>query len=150
MILLFLNCSSLVFFELGLKVAAVHFDAQLHPGPDVFDSSPDFLLVQRLHKVAYNLLEVIEGLGLDLRISALQITHRKEPSGDSPTTTLCGYPSTCTTIPQSSQNPLFRTTALKASEMTFKHDRWLSISNAQSVQAASKQNQLIICLYEEL
>ena len=39
---LILNCSSLVLFELGLKVAAVHFDAQVRPGPD---GSPDLLLV---------------------------------------------------------------------------------------------------------
>ena len=46
-------------------MAAVHFNAQLRPGPDISDSSPDFVLVQRLHKVAHDLLEVIQGLGLD-------------------------------------------------------------------------------------
>ena len=34
--------------------------------------------------------------------------------------------------------------------MTFKHDQWPNISYAQPVQAASKQNLLIICFYKEL
>ena len=40
-----LNSSPLMFLELGLEVAAPHFEAELRPGPDVSDGSPDLLLL---------------------------------------------------------------------------------------------------------
>ena len=46
-------------------MAAVHFDAQLSPGPDVSHGSPDLGIVDGGHKVTNNLLELLEGLGLD-------------------------------------------------------------------------------------
>ena len=45
-------------------MSAAHFDAELRPGPDVPDRSPDDVLVQALHKVTHHRLELLEGLGL--------------------------------------------------------------------------------------
>ena len=45
-------------------MSATHFDAELRPGPDVPDRSPDDVLVKTLHKVTQS-LELLEGLGLD-------------------------------------------------------------------------------------
>ena len=45
LIFLLLNGSSLVFLDLGLEVAAAHFDAQLISGPHITHGSPDLLLV---------------------------------------------------------------------------------------------------------
>ena len=60
-----LNGSSFVFLELRLEMSAAHFDAELRPGPDVPDRSPDDVLVKALHKVTHHRLELLEGLGLD-------------------------------------------------------------------------------------
>ena len=46
-------------------MCAAHFDAELCPGPDVPDRSPDDVLVKALHKVILHSLELLEGLGLD-------------------------------------------------------------------------------------
>ena len=59
-----LNGSSFVFLELRLKMSAAHFDAELRPGPDVPDRSPDDVLIKALHKVTHHRLELLEGLGL--------------------------------------------------------------------------------------
>ena len=49
-------------------MAAVHFDAQLSPGPDISHGSPDLDIVDG-DKVTNNLLELLEGLGLDFPIT---------------------------------------------------------------------------------
>ena len=59
-----LNCSSFVFLELRLEMSTAHFDAELLPGPDVPDCSPDNVLVKALHKITHHRLELLEWLGL--------------------------------------------------------------------------------------
>ena len=67
---------SIVLFELGLKVASPHFDAQLSPRPNISNSFHDFILVQRGYKVVNTYLRSSRVLGLTLLISASQIPHR--------------------------------------------------------------------------
>ena len=71
-----LNGFSLVLFDLGLKVVAPHFDAQLSPRPNISDSSPDFILVQRGYKSLTASLRSARVLGLTLLISASQFPRR--------------------------------------------------------------------------
>ena len=62
-------------------MAAVHFDAQLSPGPDVSHGSPDLGIIDGGHKVTNNLLELLEGLGLDFPDLILTDTPQVEVTG---------------------------------------------------------------------
>ena len=64
-IYLLLKGPSLVLLELGLKVAAPHFQAELSPGPDIPHCSPHLLLVQGVTEVSHHLLELLQSAGLD-------------------------------------------------------------------------------------
>ena len=77
-IYLFLNCPSLVFLELRLKMTAPHFDAKLSSVPHVSHSSSHLGLVQGTKKVAHNLQEVLVGLLLDSPDLCLADTAQKK------------------------------------------------------------------------
>ena len=64
-IYLLLKGPSLVLLELGLKVAAPHFQAELSPGPDIPHCSPHLLLVQGVTEVSHHRLELLQSAGLD-------------------------------------------------------------------------------------
>ena len=64
-IYLLLKGPSLVLLELGLKVAAPHFQAELSPGPDIPHCSPHLLHVQGVTEVSHHLLELLQSAGLD-------------------------------------------------------------------------------------
>ena len=112
--------------------------------------SSDLCHVQEVDKDSYNLLELIQGTSWLSWVRWLVRKHRWSHLGWTPAKKSLCCQRAHNTMLKYCQNHPFRTGALEVPEMTFKHDQWLKISNAQSVQAASKQNQLIICLYEEL
>ena len=62
-------------------MAAVHIDAQLSPGPDVSHGSPDLGIVDGGHKATNNLLELLEGLGLNFPDLILTDTPQLEVTG---------------------------------------------------------------------
>ena len=98
-------CSFIVFLELGLEEAAPHFEAELWPWPCIPDCSPDLSLIKEIHKIAHHLLEVLEGLGLDLTYLCLEDTPSLKifqcPSPFRKANRPCQDLSTPTTSPQS-------------------------------------------------
>ena len=94
--------------------------------------------IQGVHKVTHHLLEVLEGLGLDLMYLCLkellpwEFFYALLPSL-MPTDLVMIFQ----LVPPAHILDGIGWLALEASEMSFKHDLWHNISNPQSVQAAS-------------